>query len=332
MEKDFYIGVDVGNFDTKSSFTSTPTGISEHSSKEMGITEYLEYENKGYAPDENHSSYRRDKTTSDKAFILTLFAISKEIIYVIKNGNHITHKDNELTSEERDMIQSRINEIATVHLGIGLPPTHLGKSDENVKYYKDKFGDGVDYKYNGFVFHYGLGKIRVYPQDYAAILTYRSKKEDFPTSYPSYNAVDIGGITVDVCPIINGKLDAPHCRSLQMGILVIYEEIITYVDRKYEIQLTTTDIENVIKGEKTVLSADVISDINRIVSDRANGIIDKLIQEGIDFKTRPTVFLGGGSLMLAEAIKKNPLVMNYDFITDPNVNAKAFKALLKVGA
>jgi len=42
--------------------------------------------------------------------------------------------------------------------------------------------------------------------------------------------------------------------------------------------------------------------------------------------------LGGGSLVLADAIRKNPLVENYDFIADPNVNAKGFKALLKAGA
>ena len=73
------IGVDVGNFDTKSKNTSTVSGYTVYESEQLLANKVLEYDGKYYVESiDNRLPFVEDKTAKDQCLILTLIAIAKE--------------------------------------------------------------------------------------------------------------------------------------------------------------------------------------------------------------------------------------------------------------
>ena len=75
MSKSINIGVDVGNFDTKSQNTVTPSGFVEYSDVPFGVKEYLELDGKFYAQTPKRFTYVKNKATNENMYILTLMRI-----------------------------------------------------------------------------------------------------------------------------------------------------------------------------------------------------------------------------------------------------------------
>ena len=75
------IGLDVGNFDTKTSErTKTASGFSSYSKKPFAIDECLKVNDIFYVPESDRFPYTKDKTENENLFILSLLGISKEIL------------------------------------------------------------------------------------------------------------------------------------------------------------------------------------------------------------------------------------------------------------
>lgn len=106
-----FIGLDDGNFDTKTQHTVSPNGYTEHTALPAMAKEYLHYNGKFYVPSNERFNYMEDKTLSDRALILSLFGISKELLYLseLRKGN---------------VLQEKINSYTDIALGAGLPPLH----------------------------------------------------------------------------------------------------------------------------------------------------------------------------------------------------------------
>lgn len=52
----------------------------------------------------------------------------------------------------------------------GLPPAHMHMlKDKTISYYKEMFGDGIEFNYNQYTFKLKLNLLLVVPQDYAAL-------------------------------------------------------------------------------------------------------------------------------------------------------------------
>ena len=98
------IGTDHGNKQMKS--TNCPpfiSGLKESRTKPFG-KDILEYQGKYYILSNQRIPYKRDKTEDEKFFILTLFAIARELEF----RNAFTKN------------------ILPIGLGAGLPPAHYG--------------------------------------------------------------------------------------------------------------------------------------------------------------------------------------------------------------
>lgn len=314
------IGIDVGNSDTKSSRTSTPSGFTSFSKLPFGADESLFLNGLYYIPSKERFAYVKDKTKNDNCFILSLFAIAKEIIAQKKEK---CHSDQEL--------QSAIDAIKIVNLGVGLPPSHCAiLSDALEKYYVNHFAGGVDFTYNGYKFRLSLGVCKVFPQDVAAIATYRVKDKDKERTiigtYKKYCAIDIGGYTVDIVPV-DGQPNPATSSSKELGVIRMYENIITKVEKEYGTVLSSTDIESVLKKEPTILT-DEKDMIFKMSCDWLNNIINIVKQAGVEFSTTPVIFVGGGSLLFKSFIKANKILKKYDFIPGANANAEGFRKLI----
>ena len=73
------IAIDHGNYAVKTPDSSFVSGLSEHTVKPPMADEILEYEGRFWTLSGRRFSYMRDKTQDDRYFVLTLFAIAKEL-------------------------------------------------------------------------------------------------------------------------------------------------------------------------------------------------------------------------------------------------------------
>ena len=97
---------------------------------------------------ENRIPYQRDKTQDDRFFILTLFAIVKEL-------------------EENPQIQPE--DVIQVDLPIGLPPKHYAELCERYEAYFKRQGKIHDINYCGRTYHITIGEVMAFPPDYADV-------------------------------------------------------------------------------------------------------------------------------------------------------------------
>ena len=97
------IAIDHGNYAIKTLNHSFVAGLSEHTVKPPMTDEIMEYDGRFWTLTGNRLSYMRDKTQDERYFILTLFAIAKELESV-----------------------GRLSAFETIDLAVGLPPEHYG--------------------------------------------------------------------------------------------------------------------------------------------------------------------------------------------------------------
>ncbi len=322
-KKSIIIGADVGNFDSKSSLTSTPSGFINQINEPYGVEEYLKLDGRYYIPDQSRFKYIENKTLDDKCFVLTLFCIAKQLLDIGRNNLHIPE----------DEMQDFISSIDTIHLGAGLPPAHMPLYKDALKsYYKNHFGwDGIKFTYNGFEFDIKLGFCEVFPQDYAAIRAYE-KNTDKPlfNGIQDYYAIDIGGYTVELMFVENGKAQGNKCVSFELGILKMYDNIVADLRRSFGKTYDHKILETFLSGKPTMLPDEVKERINELCFEWSNEIINKCRQSGALFDAYPVVMLGGGSLLLQRFIDRSPVISMKQYIEDPCANAAGYEYLLSI--
>jgi len=320
------IGVDVGNFNTKSAHTTTVSGYNESSMSQLLADKQLEYNGLYYVESQDKRfPYVEDKRQDDQCLILTLFAIAKEIIYTIQNEKHLVGD-----------IQNEISEITNINLAIGLPPGHFNYYAQDVQdYYKSKMKNGISFNYGAYRFSFKANTVTVYAQDLTPVIIDSSLKvnerdEDKELVIPQYFIIGIGGGTIDIIPIKNGKSSIDEIRSLTLGTRVMFESIISKVQNSTGVTLDESIVENILRNKKTFVPAEAKNEVKKNAEIYAKQIIDRCIQAGCAVNQYPVVYVGGGSLLLKEYLEKNPLVCMSEFITNVNTNACAYEKLYRL--
>ena len=333
MSKSINIGVDVGNFDTKSQNTVTPSGFVEYSDVPFGVKEYLELDGKFYAQTPKRFTYVKNKATNENMYILTLMAIAKEIIANSEKQNAKKKADAQADKSKKEKVlgvQGEISLIDTVNLGVGLPLSHYSMYKKDyIEYYETRMSEYINFKFAGYDFHFKLGKIGCYPQDLSAVVTYKPTTEDsiIKTKKKTYYAVDIGGWTVDMLSVVNNELEGKGA-SKSLGVLAMDEDIINEVDVRTGVPLQATDIEDILMGETTYVSDEVKKIVNDCAKAWFNKIVDELVQNGMLIQARPTLFLGGGSQLFKKYIKECGKFVKYEFINNQKANARGYAKLI----
>lgn len=293
------IAIDHGNYAIKTPHTSFVAGLAEYTSKPPMADEVIEYKGKFWTLTNSRLPYMRDKTGDEHYFILTLFAIAKELT-LLKGADSFMN----------------------VELAVGLPPEHFSLL-------KKKFADYflrreiIMFEYNGRNFSILIQNVLVYPQAYSAAVT--RAKQMLKTSRTFI--VDIGGYTTDVLLLLNGSPDLSYCRSLETGVITMNNEIIRKVGSLHNIMLTDEHISDVLQGKSTIFSEEVKAIIRENARQHAKYILDKLRELHVDLRSDPAVFIGGGSILFREYIESSELVASAAFIEDPKANAQGYLLL-----
>ena len=293
------IAIDHGNHACKSVHFNFVSGLAQHSVRPPMADEVLEYNGEFWTLSGQRLPYRRDKTRDESFFILTLFAIAKELAYA-----------GPLPSAEK------------VDLAVGLPPEHYGLL-------KDKFRDyfkrnqSVQFIYNDKPITIMIRDVFVSPQAFAAIAPQKSQLKHHLRLF----LVDIGGYTTDVLLLRQGKPDMQFCRSLETGVITMNNDIIRRVGALHDMQIEDEHISAVLAGKETILPEEVKDTIRKSAEQHAINILNQLRELKVDLRSNPAVFIGGGSALFRDYLEKSPLVASASFVESVNANAIGYQAM-----
>lgn len=218
------------------------TGLTIQDKKPARGEKFLFYEGKYYVLSENRIPYQRDKTHDDRFFILTLFAIVKEL-------------------EENPQIQPE--DVIQVDLPIGLPPKHYAELCERYEAYFKRQGKIHDINYCGRTYHITIGEVMAFPQDYAAMMTMIEKLQQIPKVV----GIDIGGFTTDYLLMRKGNPDMEACDSMEKGVITMYNKIISGINSEYDILLEESDIDSILQGNTEFYEEAVVRMTEGMVQD-----------------------------------------------------------------
>ena len=296
------ISVDHGNKSIKTPHAIFTSGLVMSDGLQGFKTDYIGWNGKYYSLTERRISYLRDKTEDDRFFILTLFAIAKELEY-------------RKVSETLDPID--------ITLLVGLPPAHYEQLHSRFEQYFLRRREAIDFEYNGKYYSVRINKVLSYPQAFAAAVTQYSTLKAHSVAY----IIDIGGFTIDVLKLRYGRPDLEVVESFEKGVITLYNSIASKCNSQYARILEECEIDEVIRNQPTVLPGEVQQLIRIMTSDFLAEFYNFLRERGIDVSTSKCVFAGGGSLLLRGMIERGNKVAFPIFIEDIHANAIGYEVL-----
>ena len=296
------ISVDHGNKSIKTPHAIFTSGLVMSDGLQGFKTDYIGWNGKYYSLTERRISYLRDKTEDDRFFILTLFAIAKELEY----------RD---VSETLDPID--------ITLLVGLPPAHYEQLHSRFEQYFLRRREAIDFEYNGKYYSVRINKVLSYPQAFAAAVTQYSTLKAHSVAY----IIDIGGFTIDVLKLRFGRPDLEVVESFEKGVITLYNSIASKCNSQYARILEECEIDEVIRNQPTVLPGEVQQLIRSMTADFLAEFYHFLRERGIDVSTSKCVFAGGGSLLLRGMIERGNKVAFPIFIEDIHANAIGYEVL-----
>ena len=299
------ISIDHGNKQIKTVHKTFVSGLSVSEVRPALGEGCLHWNGKYYTLSGSRLPYRRDKTTDESFFVLTLFGIAYEIL----NANAYAAE-----------------QTTSVDLLVGLPPAHYGALYQKFEQY---FNRGtVQYSFDGQPFSIYFNSVTAYPQAYAAAMTVFGQLRQLPKCV----VVDIGGFTSDYMLLKNGAPDMASCSSLEHGVIVLYNRIIMAVNSAYDLLLDETDIDAALRGQNGLLSDAIVQSIHQQAQDFSEDLFSQLRERMIDLRAAQTVFVGGGASLLRPFLECSPKVGKCLFVEELNANARGYEMLYRVQA
>lgn len=293
------IAVDHGNSAIKTVNHVFTSGLKAYPDKPPMVNEWIQYQGAYWVLTERRIPLMLDKTENQDFFILTLFAIAKEL-----------------------MTMGSVQPYHEIDLAIGLPPEHFVKQRQSFAGYFKR--EELSFAYNSVGFSIKIRNVLVFPQAYAAVVPQGSRLKEMPQCY----IVDIGGYTTDILLLQESRPDIDMCRSLEYGVIDMCNEIIGLVNTKHGIQLTEKQIVAAVQGkENKALSNDVVKMIHSEARRYIERIINSLREHKVELKANPAIFIGGGSVLFRQYIESSSLITSADFVPDTRANAIGYSIL-----
>lgn len=304
------ISIDSGNKNIKTENFIFPSALAESKFNISGFgSDILEYNGKFYNLKGKRIKYMRDKTSDDRFFILTLFGIAKEIEKKIQDGK--------MSDSEKISV--------TVTLLNGMPPKHLANSNKFRDYFLTE--KPAVFSYNNRNYRVSIKEVYIFPQAFAVAGLMKKKIVESEQML----IVDLGGWTLDYMVLYNGNYNMDECESLEYGMIKFYNSVQNYCNSMFDINLNEKQIDSILNGTyKLSIDKEIKEYIFNLAENFCNDIANTLKEQVEGFRSMPIVFIGGGTVTLLKYFKKNPLLINAQYVEDVCANAKGYKALYKI--
>ena len=303
------ISLDHGNRLMKSTRQVFPSSYMESKYLPPIGGDILNYEGKTYTLVDQSLPVLNDKTEDERYFILSLFAIGKEIV---KEAGMFT----KLTP----------NDHIQIELLIGLPLQHYASYRKKFEQYFINRSNIIKFELNEKPYSIRITGATAFPQAYAAVVTVFNRLKDSNI----VNVVDIGGFTVDCLQLHKFEPNTALCTSLYWGVNTLFQSINDQMRSTCSRDISNCIIEGILIKDPTDLAEYSEKRIETITSAailHVERMLAEIAQKGFDFEEDKTVFMGGGSILLEDYILQTNKVKKPIFIDDVHANAKGYHLL-----
>lgn len=286
------IAIDHGNSEIKTEHERFVAGFKAYATEPPSLNENdtLFWNGSWYALSGTRLPYRRDKAKDDDYFILTLFAIGRELVRTNIVGGDID-------------------------LAVGLPPAYVKRLAKPFETYLHR---KVSFRFAGHDYAINIGNVMVFPQCWAAIVPRLGEI----AKLQSCTLVDIGGYTVDIIRLKRGRPDVDTMHTLPRGVIRLFSSIHEEIEIIAGSSPDDQQISDLIAGDASTLPEDE----KEIIIKRAENYVEELgtqIAEEmyVDARREPVFYIGGGAALLKRYL---PTGGNITVIDDPMANAKGY--------
>lgn len=297
--KPIVIGIDTGNRCIKTAHHSFVAGLCSTQTQPTFAGETIFFSGGYHTLTDVRNPYQADKTLTSDYFVLTLFAIIKEL-----GHRKIPPSD----------------EPIPIVLGMGLPPSHFRRLKEAYRAYMCR--GIVKLEYNKMKYRINILDVSVFAQGFSAITAI------FPTVKVLKKAyiIDIGGYTTDVILVKNGVPDVSCCESLDFGMIQLTNRIARRIGNIYGHMPDETQIDDALTGENS-LPANMREIIRSTAHEYTDEILRTLAEMSIDLTLAKAIFVGGGAMRLKQFVDGNAMVAMPLYISDISANAHGYEVL-----
>lgn len=295
------IGMDHGNaqlkthtgFQCQSGFTT----LHEEGIVQKGV---LHYQDKYYAVGSERFALKSDKTQDEDSFILSLAGIAESLEKTMAHHGKAT-----------DIV-----------LSVGLPLVSYGRMKERFRSYFIR--DQIAFAYQGMDYRINIKECLVFPQSYSALLTRYSEFKELPDC----NVVDIGGGTTDCFRMERGMLNIASCFSLPIVTIHLYNQVLQQTFAA-GFHLTESQVQQMILGNQPMFQdAGIYTRVNETTNRFVEKLLAQIAEYGLELRLNPTVFVGGGSILLQAFLPQHSRQIGYhEVIDDAFSNALGFEML-----
>jgi len=303
------LAIDHGNSRIKTLTCSFTSGCVESGHLPAMGGDVLLYQGKEYTLSGKRMAQKNDKTEDDNFFILTLFAIGKELL---ENPQYSANL--------------KPHSTVSVELLIGLPPLHYKAMYKRFEKYFTGREPRISFELNKKPVTIEITGAQAFPQAYAAAITVYDKIKDSHM----VNIVDIGGYTVDCLGLSKMRPNMDVCTSLYMGVNTLFQKINEQVRATGAQNIQDSIIEAILMDDLKTIS-DYSKTRIELVRGRTQKFCAELLSEvaqtGLDLTENKTVFVGGGSILLKEYIVLTGKAPRTVFVDDIHANAKGYQML-----
>ena len=303
------ISIDHGNRLIKSIHQVFPASVVDSKYLPSIGGDVLNYEGKTYTIVDETLPVLNDKTEDERYFILSLFAIGKELVNEAEMFRKLTPHDH-----------------IKVELLIGLPLQHYETYRKKFERYFTDRSSVIQYELNSKPYSIQITGASAFPQAYSAAVTVFDKLKDSNI----VNIVDIGGFTVDCLQLNKFKPNMTLCTSLYWGVNTLFDNINDQMRSTGGRDISNSIIEGILKKDPADLAEYSEKRIEAVTSaavSHTERILAEIAQKGFDLEEDKTVFMGGGAILLKEYILQANKAQKPIFVDDVHANAKGYRIL-----
>lgn len=298
METYEIVGIDVGNGMTKTAHSVFTTGIERYGKvKPAVLDKTVMYDGEYYAVGGKRIKSKTDSKSDNTHFILALAALGEEL----KFRNLSPH--NVVISE-----------------GLPLERCVADKQAYDEEYYQK--GKDIYFEYEDIPYNIHILDVLVNPQGVSAVI---DKTHELPSTCL---LVDVGTWTIDMLPVFDAKPSNGEALSIDLGVAECFKRCQRELRRRGLGQIFEEQIIKEMRALPSGLSDAYTTPLREVFREYSKLVAETLVEEGYNLKATPCIFLGGGSIVIANYGKEYfPLA---EYMSDIHANAIGYEKIAKI--
>lgn len=292
-------GTYILGFDDGYQMSKTANFVLENGVYEMGMVEptltenTLFYEGRYYKVGEGRSAITENKTSDEKARLLTMAAMAREF---------------------REEGVTRANVI----LAVGLPFSNYGREKQSlIDYYNMR--KHLSFEYEKVQYDVTIERVICCPQCYAAIAPrLENMKED-------YLIVDIGSKTTDIVFVKNGFPVESKSISIEKAMIKWMKDIQGKLQIQFGKDIPEEEIMKVILAKDSMLQPNCLRLIKSTLTEQVKSLQLELAEREYNLDYIKVIFVGGGAIVAQNYSEEYR--SNYAYDCDLKANAIGYEFL-----